>query len=61
VMLGQGLYPERHHGASRILPPAELGKQLDIIRQQVDRDLEALPPHEDFLCKYCPSLLTPGA
>jgi tryptophan halogenase len=53
VMMGQGLYPEQHHGATRVLPPAGLREQLDIIKQSVDRNLSRLPSHQDFIRKYC--------
>lgn len=55
VMMGQGLYPEQHHGASRVLPTAGLREQLDKIRQHVDGQLARLPGHQEFIEKYCRS------
>jgi len=55
VMMGQGLDPEQHHGAGRILPPAGLKEQLDIIKRSVDTNLNKLPSHEDFIKGYCES------
>lgn len=57
VMMGQGLYPEQHHGASRLLPPAGLKEQLGKISQSVEAKLAQLPSHEDFVRKYCASPL----
>lgn len=53
VMMGQGLYPERHHSASRILPPAGLKEQLAKLKNHVDMGLKQMPSHEDFIKQYC--------
>lgn len=53
VMMGQGLMPERHHRASRILPPQGLKEQLAKIRNHVDMQLKQLPSHPDFIKQYC--------
>jgi len=55
VMMGQGLDPEQHHGASRVLPAAGLKEQLEIVKKSVDTNLNKLPSHQDFIKKYCPS------
>lgn len=57
VLMGQGLYPEQHHGASRILPPSGLKEQLDTLRKNVDRNLRQMPAHQDFIRDYCQSSL----
>jgi len=53
VMLGQGLYPERHHRASGILPPAGLKEQMTKIKNHIDMSLQQMPSHEDFIKQYC--------
>ncbi len=53
VMMGQGLDPKRHHGASRLLPAERLRQQLRAIEQAVEKNLQALPSHADFIEKYC--------
>jgi tryptophan halogenase len=55
VMMGQGLDPEQHHGAGRVLPAAGLKEQLEILKKSVDTNLNKLPSHQDFIQKYCPS------
>ena len=54
VMMGQGIFPVGHHGASRILSAEILEKQVRQMRDAVDRDLALMPPHDEFLRKYCP-------
>ncbi|MDH5322914.1 MAG: tryptophan 7-halogenase [Gammaproteobacteria bacterium] len=61
VMMGQGLYPEQHHGASRLLPPAALKEQLDKISGSVNMNLARMPDHHEFLRKYCLSPLAKTA
>ena len=53
VMMGQGLDPEQHHGATRVLPPAGLKQQLDKIKQSVNMNFNKLPSHQDFIKQYC--------
>jgi tryptophan 7-halogenase len=55
VMMGQGVFPERHHGATRIPGTASLDQTLGEIRAQVTRNLALLPEHQSFLEQYCPA------
>ena len=57
VLLGQGLIPQEYHGAGRLLDPEGLKQQMEKLRKLVDRDLQALPAHEDFIREYCPAPL----
>jgi tryptophan halogenase len=54
VMMGQGVFPSRHHAASRLVSTAQLDEQLGVIRARVNRDLALLPDHASFLKGYCP-------
>ena len=53
VMTGQGLSPQAYHGSGRLLEADELKKRMDGLRAQVDRNLQALPPHHEFIKRYC--------
>lgn len=55
VMMGQGLIPKRHHGASRMLPAQSLTQQLTAFKQSVNQALAQLPAHDTFLKQYCPA------
>ena len=55
VMMGQGLMPKRHHGASRMLPAQSLTQQLTAFKQSVNQALAQLPAHDTFLKQYCPA------
>lgn len=54
VMMGQGIFPEGHHGASRIVDAPQLEAQLKNVRQKIDHDLTLMPPHDEFVRQYCP-------
>jgi tryptophan halogenase len=56
VMMGQGLFPQRHHGATRIPGTADLEQNLTGMRAQVSRDLALMPSHESFIRSYCPTI-----
>lgn len=55
VMMGQGLMPRQFHHAGHLLPPDGLKQQLAALKQQIDKQLAQLPPHEQFIGKYCPA------
>ncbi|MFX4228936.1 MAG: tryptophan halogenase family protein [Porticoccaceae bacterium] len=55
VMIGQGLFPENCHGASRILPPEALKLELEKLSTFVNQNLAKLPDHNDFIKQYCPA------
>jgi tryptophan halogenase len=54
VMLGQGVFPERHHGATRIPGTASLQQTLGEIRANVASHLAQMPDHQAFIDRYCP-------
>ena len=52
VMLGQGLVPEQYHRVADEMSEAELKRFMAGLKQQVDNQLSAMPPHEQFLKQY---------
>lgn len=55
VMMGQGLLPKQHHGASQVLPTDNLKTQMAALKGGIDNFVKQLPSHADFLKKYCPA------
>ncbi|UGQ46520.1 tryptophan halogenase family protein [Massilia endophytica] len=55
VMLGQGLIPASHHRSADLMPDHELKGFLDSIRTRVDQLVAQLPPHKDYVRRYCGS------
>jgi tryptophan halogenase len=55
VMMGQGLVPEQHHGAGRVLAPEGLKEQMTALRRMIDNSVAQLPEHADFIKTYCPA------
>lgn len=55
VMMGQGLMPGSYHQAGKLLPPEGLKQQLTALKNQIDNQLAQLPPHAQFIEKYCPA------
>jgi tryptophan halogenase len=55
VMLGQGLTPERWHPSADLMGDDELRAFLDGIRGNVRRTASQLPPHQQYVERYCPA------
>jgi tryptophan halogenase len=55
VMLGQGLTPQRWHPSAELMGPDELRGFLDGIRSGVRRTVSQLPPHQQYVERYCPA------
>ncbi len=55
VMLGQGLQPRTHHHVARMMPPGRLRDTLAQLQAGVAAGVEALPTHQEFLDRYCPT------
>jgi tryptophan 7-halogenase len=53
VMLGQGIMPRSHHQTADLMGDAELSAFLDGIRDQVNRTVAQLPPHQAYVDQYC--------
>ena len=59
VMLGQGLVPSQHHPIADLMGDAELNGFLEEIRTQVERTVAQLPPHADYVARYCQAAAAP--
>ena len=55
VMIGHGLMPEQYHPIVNTMPDAELKAFLDHIKSNVDKTVERLPTHQEYLRQYCAS------
>ena len=55
VMLGQGLMPERYHALVDTMSRKELTEFLQHIKSNVDRTVDGLPTHTDYLASYLSS------
>jgi tryptophan halogenase len=55
VMMGQGLMPERYHTIVDMMSDAELKKFLDNIKMTIERRVNGLPQHNEFIKSYCKS------
>src|ERR1700761_3573615 len=53
VMLGQGITPEQHHHIADLMNDVELNGFLEEIRGRVERTVAQLPPHADYVARYC--------
>jgi tryptophan halogenase len=53
VMMGQGIMPRAYHPIARKLPDEELARLFATLRQDVDRTVAQLPPHADYVARYC--------
>ena len=53
VMMGQGIVPKAYHPIAEKLSEAELEKLLGSIRESVSRTVASLPPHGDYVARYC--------
>ncbi len=59
VLMGQGIVPRHRHPAPDLMGDAELSRFLGGIRKQVDDVVAQLPPHMDYLRRYCPAAPPP--
>ncbi|MFD1033427.1 tryptophan halogenase family protein [Sphingomonas hankookensis] len=55
VMMGQGIVPERHHPLTAKLSDDELDRLLSTLRRQVKDTVATMPPHGDYVARYCPA------
>lgn len=55
VMMGQRLQPQSYHKLVASLDPQEFSRHLQNIRETINRAVDRLPSHQDFLRQYCPS------
>jgi tryptophan 7-halogenase len=55
VMLGQGIQPRSHHPITNKMSDGELNNFFTMLKQNVDKTVAALPPHEAYVAQYCGS------
>ncbi|MCB9961564.1 MAG: tryptophan 7-halogenase [Hyphomonas sp.] len=53
VMMGQGLMPGGHNAMADLISDAQLAEFLANVRTIVDRAVDALPSHSDFITRNC--------
>ena len=58
VMLGQGIEPGSYHTIVDMMAEQELRQFMQIQAQKVDRVLQQLPTHQEFITRYCPTALS---
>ena len=55
VMIGQGMLPASHHQSADLMADVELKSFLDNIRARIEHVVRQLPPHKDYVQRYCAS------
>ena len=58
VMLGQGIIPASYHPIVDLMPERDLQLFLNSIATDVDKNIAMMSTHQDFLKKYCPSVVS---
>ena len=53
VMFGQGLNPQAHHLAGRLMEAGALRQSLERMKASIDQKVTQLPAHGDFVRRYC--------
>ena len=53
VMMGQGITPSQHHHIADLMDDVELNGFLEEIRSRVERTVAQLPPHAEYVARYC--------
>jgi len=53
VMLGQGMMPQQYHHIANIMSDNELSQFLDGLSASINKAVEQLPSHHDFINQYC--------
>ena len=51
--MGQGIMPRSWHPIAAKLTDEELARLLATLRDQVTRTVATLPPHADYVARYC--------
>jgi tryptophan halogenase len=53
VMMGQGLEPLAYHSAGKLMSTEGLQQSLSEIRNSIDKTVQQLPTHQEFIERYC--------
>jgi tryptophan halogenase len=60
VYTGQGLRPSRYHPLADAQPLDAVVAEVEGLRDQISRRVDAMPAHDAFLARYCPAPLSAG-
>jgi tryptophan halogenase len=52
VMIGQGVRPEHYHLMPKAMPEQDLTRFLEGLRSSINRAVEGLPTHQEFVDRY---------
>ncbi|WP_295803390.1 tryptophan halogenase family protein [uncultured Microbulbifer sp.] len=55
VMLGQRLYPQTYHPMGRLMSEDQLRQALGGLKNNIQRAVDKLPGHAEFIRRYCPA------
>ncbi|UGB39477.1 tryptophan halogenase family protein [Frateuria soli] len=61
VMLGQGIVPTGHSPLADALEQAQLDEFLSHIRTLLERAVDVMPGHAEFIARHCAAAITPAA
>jgi tryptophan halogenase len=53
VMHGQGIQPRAYHPIVDVMPKDELMKRMAGIKSVIDRSVEVMPSHAEFIAEHC--------
>ena len=53
VMLGQGITPADYNPMADQLDPAQLGQFMGDVRRLVEKAVDGLPTHADYIARHC--------
>ncbi|WP_250463614.1 tryptophan halogenase family protein [Microbulbifer litoralis] len=53
VMVGQGIIPQSYHPLVDVMPDEMLAARMAEIKSVIDRSVEAMPAHSEFIAKHC--------
>ncbi|HOY23027.1 MAG TPA: tryptophan 7-halogenase [Cellvibrio sp.] len=55
VMHGQGIRPNAYHPLVDVLSEEEIERRLVSVKSVIDRSVEVMPTHEEFIAEHCPA------
>jgi len=56
VMIGQGLIPKSYHAMADRITDEQLKEFLHNVRQIINKAIDPLPDHQDYISRYCAAL-----
>ena len=61
VLIGQHFEPEGVHALTAGADPAVIAAEIRKIAAEVEQAAQALPPHDEFVARYCPAEVADAA